>query len=268
VTLPPRWRKLEEALGVKELSADLHIHTALSPCASPEMTPATIAAAALRKGMALIAICDHNAAGNVAAVQEAARFYSAGAAGGPGLAVLAGMEITTAEEVHVLGLFPETAAAEAAARTVQATLPESTPASRRFGEQRLLTAEGEVRGREPRMLAAASTLPLAETVRLIKRHGGLAIASHIDRPSFSVLSQLGLFPTDAGFDAVEVSGAVRGTPRAAAFDHLGLPVLMSSDSHFPGEIGEIWSVLRLEEATFAELAMALRRKGGREARRA
>jgi hypothetical protein len=252
---------------VKEFLADLHIHTALSPCASPEMTPAAIATAALQHGLAMIAICDHNAAGNVAAVQEAARFFGH-RQGQEQLTVLAGMEITTSEEAHVLGLFPDTAAAEAAAGEVRATLPNSTDASRRFGEQLLLTAEGAVRGHEPKMLAAASALPLVQAVALIKRGGGLAVASHVDRPTFSVLSQLGFFPTDAGLDAVEISGAVRGTPRAATFERFGLPVITSSDSHFPSEVGEIWSVLVLEEPTFAELALAFRRADGREARRA
>ncbi len=178
------------------------------------------------------------------------------------------MEITTAEEAHVLGLFPDARAAEAAALRVGATLPESTEASRRFGRQLLLTAEGTVYGEEGQMLAAASKFSLVEAVRLIKRHGGLAVASHVDRPSFSVMSQLGFFPEDAGFDAIEISGAARGTPAAGAFDRFGLPVLSSSDSHFPGEIGEIWSVLSMEAATFAELALALRGVGGRGARRA
>jgi 3',5'-nucleoside bisphosphate phosphatase len=251
---------------VKEFLADLHIHTALSPCASPEMTPPAIVPAALQKGLAIIAICDHNAAGNVAAVQEAARFY--GRSGEGGLVVLAGMEITTAEEAHVLGLFPDADAALAAAETVQATLPLASDITHRFGEQLLLTAEGKRRGREPRMLSSASTLPLADAVQLIKRRGGLAIASHVDRPSFSVISQLGVFPAGAGLDAVEISGVVRGTPRAATFERFGLPVVTSSDSHFPGEIGGVWSVLVLEEPTFDEVVMALRRQGGREARRA
>jgi 3',5'-nucleoside bisphosphate phosphatase len=253
---------------VREFLADLHIHTALSPCASEEMTPAVIVPAALRKGLAMIAVCDHNAAGNAAAVQEAARFYGRHGGGEDDLTVLAGMEITTSEEVHVLGLFPEAAAAEAAAAEVGVTLPPSDKASRRFGEQLLLTAEGRVRGHESRMLAAASTFDLSAAVRLIKRHGGVAIASHVDRPSFSVLSQLGVFPEDAGFDAIEVSGAAHDTSRAAELERYGLPVLSSSDSHFPGEIGGIWSVLTLESPTFEEFVRALRGEGGRRAHRA
>ena len=83
---------------LRHATADLHIHTALSPCGSDEMTPRAIVEAALARGLDMIAICDHNSARNVAAVQEA---------GCGRLAVLAGIEITSAEEVHVLGLFPE-----------------------------------------------------------------------------------------------------------------------------------------------------------------
>ena len=38
--------------------ADLHIHTALSPCGSDEMTPLGIIEAALEAGLEMIAICD------------------------------------------------------------------------------------------------------------------------------------------------------------------------------------------------------------------
>ena len=77
------------------------------------MTPPAIVETALAEGLAMIAVCDHNSARNVAAVQEAA---------GERLAVLAGMEITTAEECHVVGLFPDAAAAQAAGAEVGATL--------------------------------------------------------------------------------------------------------------------------------------------------
>ena len=96
--------------------ADLHIHTCLSPCAADEMIPPMIVQAAREQGLSLIAICDHNAAGNVSAVQEAARKTS-------GPTVIAGIEITTGEEAHVLGFFPDACAARAAADEVAAGLP-------------------------------------------------------------------------------------------------------------------------------------------------
>ncbi len=177
--------------------ADLHVHTALSPCADGEMTPPAIVERALAEGLAMIAVCDHNSARNTAAVQAAA---------GARLAVLAGMEVTTAEECHVVGLFPDAGAAAAAGLEVGATLPCTDDGYEAFfGEQLVLDAGGAEVAREDRALATATTLDVDAVVALIHRHGGLAVAAHIDRRSFGVIGQLGFFPDAAGFDAVEVS---------------------------------------------------------------
>jgi len=238
---------------VKRILADLHIHTVLSPCASEEMTPPAIVRAAVAKGLGMIAICDHNAADNVRATQEAA---------GEALAVLAGMEVTTAEEVHVLGLFPDAAAAESAAEEVQATLPDRPEPAGADDRQWLMDADGRVTGCEKKMLSAASRFPLEEAVGLIKRHGGLAVASHVDRPSFSVMSQLGLFPAGAGFDAIEVFCAA-GKPEAEArWASLGLPIFHSSDSHYLAEIASRTTSLTMQGATFTELRTMIRRGAG------
>jgi hypothetical protein len=240
---------------VKVFAADLHIHTALSPCGFDEMTPGAIVAAALAADLQLIAVCDHNAAWNCAPVRDAAR--------GTGLAVIAGIEITTAEEAHVVGWFPDAAAACAAADEVLATLPLSTSASRRFGTQQRLGADGRVLGEELRMLQARSALPVEAAVALVHRHRGLAVAAHVDRPSYSVMSQLGLFPSAAGFDAVEVSAAGRGTPREDRARSHGLPVVTSSDSHFLSDVGICRTLVSMARPTFAELRRALAGEGGR-----
>jgi predicted metal-dependent phosphoesterase TrpH len=226
---------------VRSFAADLHIHTALSPCAAEEMTPPAIVARAIELGLAMIAVCDHNSAGNAAAVQEAA---------GDRLAALAGIEVTTAEEIHVLGLFPDAAAAEAVGREVQATLP--------------------ARAREDRrLLSSGCGLGLSDTVDLIHRHGGLAVAAHVDRPTFSVVAQLGFFPQDAGFDAVEVSAAARRRLAASQIPDSrfqipeGLPAVCGSDAHSLEELGAGRTVLEVEEPSFGELALALRGVGGR-----
>jgi 3',5'-nucleoside bisphosphate phosphatase len=244
---------------VKRFAADLHIHTALSPCASEDMAPREIVRAARNKGLAMIAICDHNSTGNVASVQQAA---------GASLTVLAGMEVTTAEEVHVLGLFPDAVCAAAASACVQSTLPEVPAGVSKFGPQRLMNAQGQIVGMEPKLLVTSSALNLSETVEMIHAHGGLAIAAHADRPSYSVMSQLGLFPIEAGFDAIEVSAAGHKAQRGGEFESFGLPVLTSSDSHFPTDIGDSYTVFELEKATFAELVLALKGKDGRRFHRA
>lgn len=248
---------------MKRCAADLHVHTALSPCASERMTPPVIVAVAITEGLDMIAVCDHNSARNVAAVQQAAA--AAERATGERLAVLAGMELTTAEECHVVALFPTAEAALAAGAEVAVGLPPADDGyTEFFGDQQVLTADGDDAGAEPLALAMASALSLEQAVALIHRHGGLAVAAHIDRPSFGVIGQLGFFPREAGFDAVELSRHVAaGSPDEAGYRSLGLPVLRSSDAHFPADIATARTALALGDTSFAELALALRGANGR-----
>ena len=243
--------------------ADMHIHTVLSPCASRQMRPRAIAREAMEKGLAVIAVCDHNSAANARAVREASE-----ALGGP--AVFAGMEITTREEVHVLGLFPDDTAARAASDEVRDGLPlwrpllsRASAAGRRAPEQELVDANGNTTGIEEKMLAAASLFSLHETVLLIHRHQGLAIAAHMDRRSFSVPGQLGFLPPDVPFDGLEVSASGVAHGRAAEYASRGLPILCSSDGHFLIDIGCGWTALSVREPTFEELVLAMRGKDGR-----
>ena len=79
---------------MREYRADLHVHTVLSACAEVEMIPPLSVEEALRKGLDIIAITDHNTTGNALAVRAAAAET--------GLTVLLGMELQTREEVDLL----------------------------------------------------------------------------------------------------------------------------------------------------------------------
>jgi len=220
------------------------------------MTPPAIVEKALAEGLGMIAICDHNSARNAAAVQEAA---------GARLAVLAGMEITTVEECHVVALFPDAAAAQAAGAEVGATLGQVDAGYETFfGEQHVLAADGRERTRETLALATATQLDVDAVVELVHAHGGLAVAAHIDRRSFGVIGQLGFFPAGAGFDAVELSRHVApGSPSAAEFAVYSLPIVHSSDAHYASDIGAVHTLVHCERPTFAELALALAGTRGR-----
>ncbi len=236
--------------------ADLHVHTALSPCADAEMTPPAIVDAALAEGLAMIAVCDHNTARNAAAVQAAA---------GARLAVVAGMEVTTAEECHVVGLFPDAPAAEAAAAEIAATLGRIDDGYEAFfGEQVVCDAGGAETGRETLALATATSLGVDAVVDLVHRHCGIAVAAHIDRSSFGVIGQLGFFPEEAGFDAVELSRHVPpGSAREAEFGVYGLPILHSSDAHYRGDVGAARTAVRCARPDFGELVLAVHGLDGR-----
>jgi len=242
--------------------ADLHIHTALSPCADRSMRPRAIIEAAARQGLAMIAICDHNSAGNTEAACQAAR-----EAGGGALAVIPGIEISTVEEVHVLGLFPSTVQAMEVSQRVRESLAEPPRAADGcppcWSEQLLLDARDREIGVEQKMLGLSCGLDLRGAVELIREHQGLAVAAHVDRPSFSVLSQLGVWPEDVTFDALEISAAGVARGRADAYRERGVPLVSGSDSHCPEEIGSGCTALLVAGPSFAELRMALEGRAGR-----
>jgi 3',5'-nucleoside bisphosphate phosphatase len=240
---------------VRIFAADLHVHTALSPCCEDAMTPPLIVDRARAAGLDIIAICDHNSTGNTAAVEEAAA--------GKDLHVIPGIEITTEEEVHVTGLFPDAGRAARAGEAVLAGLPRLRAGRRRMGNQLIMDAAGNVLGGEERMLSMASTLTLRAAVALIHHHGGLAIAAHADRPANSVISQLGFFPDDLSFDAIEISEAGMAAGRFEAFMDNGMPMITASDAHFPEGIGSIYSLFEMAAASLDELRLALTHTDGR-----
>ena len=240
--------------------ADLHIHTALSPCASREMVPCAIVLTARQRRLDVIAICDHNTAANVSAVSRAAARETEGS-----LAVIPGIEITTREEVHVVGLFPALEPALDVSRRVLETLPWWDAGGRDFAEceQWILDDRDRRVGTERRMLAAASRYSLSEAVGLIRENDGVAVAAHVHRRAFSVLGQLGFFPQEPRFDAAEVSaeGVARG--RAEELECHGIPLIASSDSHYLEDIGGACIALAVEGLGFPELVLAIRGAEGR-----
>lgn len=225
------------------------------------MSPPAIVIAAMDAKLDIIAICDHNAAGNAAAVREVAE--------GPGegrVSVIAGMEITTVEEVHLVALFPNPATACAAAMEVQRGLPRYGAEAHRLGPQWLMNGDGDCIGEEDALLSAASGLSLDEAVALVHAHDGLAIAAHVDRPSFSVVSQLGFLPPTTPFDGLEISVAGRARGRVAEFTEAGLPLVTASDSHMLADVGCVRTLFELETPTFEELRLAFEGAGGRSCR--
>ncbi len=198
--------------------------------------------------MDIIAVCDHNSAENVEAVRRAAEKVE--------LAVIGGMEITSREEVHVLALFRKQKHLIAAQDMVYESLPgENDPDF--FGEQLVMDAEDHVVRQNQKLLIGATELTLGEVVDMIHALEGIAIASHVDRPSFSVLSQLGFIPEDLGLDGVEVCfGRIPALSR-------NLPVISSSDAHRLEQIGMKHTCFLVESGTASEIGLALKQTRGR-----
>ena len=234
---------------------DTHIHTCLSPCAELDMHPSAIVDAAVRAGLDTIAVCDHNSAENAAAVQRAGK--------AAGLAVIPGMEITSAEEVHILGLLPDMAAALELQSKVYRALPGRNDENV-FGMQVIVNEFAEVLGFEEHLLSGATTLNLNSVVAAIHDVNGLAIASHVDREGFGIIGQLGFIPPDLPLDAIEVSRRTPLPVARASFAPQGkYPILCASDAHEPKDVARAATFVLMKEASLEELRRALTGEGGR-----
>lgn len=234
---------------------DTHLHTCLSPCAELEMHPAAVVEAALRTRLDAVAVCDHNSAENAAAVGRAGR--------AAGLAVIPGMEITSAEEVHVLGLCPDMGAALDLQARIYRALPGRNDEDA-FGMQVVANEHAEVLGFNDHLLAGATELRVERVVDSIHSVGGLAIASHVDREGFGIVGQLGMIPRGLPLDALEVSWR---TPlpaaRASFVPRNEFPLVCASDAHEPKDVGRAATFALLEEPTIPDLRLAFQGWGGR-----
>src|SRR5271157_3197934 len=181
---------------LKVFNCDLHVHTCLSPCAELDMHPMALVQKAIEAKLDMIAICDHNSSANVPYVINAAQTSK--------LKILPGMEITTSEEVHLLAIFDSLSNLTLLQKIIDQHLHGEND-EERFGVQAIVNENGEVEGINNQLLIGATDLSLDTLIGYIHQFDGLAIAAHIDRESFSVLSQLGFIDDNAGFDALEIT---------------------------------------------------------------
>jgi len=219
------------------------------------MTPPLLIERALDLGLGVIAVTDHNAAENCAAVVEAAV--------GTGVTVLPGMEVQTAEEVHVLCWFDTVDQAQQWQRIVFDHLPYTDNLERIFGTQCVVNARGERLRREPRLLLTSTDMTLSSVVMVVRSLGGLSVPAHVDRPSFSVLANLGFIPQELSVPALEISR--QGSPDKEIVRWPCLAqwsLIRGSDAH---RLSELTPSLRLflKEINLDEIALALTLQKGR-----
>ncbi|MGA9117577.1 MAG: PHP domain-containing protein [Bacteroidota bacterium] len=241
------------------IPADLHIHTCLSPCGDILMSPRRVVEEACRKRLGLIAVTDHNSAGNTGAAMRAAE--------GTPLRVLPGLEICSAEEAHILALFGDLASALDMQGFVHLHLAGRNEPEK-FGVQVLANERDEVERFEERLLIGATDIPLEALVEAVHRLEGLAVAAHVDRESYSVPSQLGFIPPGVPFDALEVSARTDDPTAAQRWGGDGrTAIIRSSDAHAPGEMGGNCSEFLMADPSLRELRTALRDPERRRTRR-
>ena len=241
---------------IKEFRADLHIHTCLSPCAELDMSPASIVKRASEKGLDIIAITDHNSAENVSAAIKAAE--------GTTVTVLGGMEITTAEESHILAIFDDIEGIMKLQDIIYDNLLPGENDEKRFGEQIVVNEKDEVMGFNRRLLIGATELSVYSLVNTVHSLGGLSIASHIDKEVFSIISQLGFISDNLKFNALEMSSHITKSDADRLFSqYSSFPWISSSDAHYLNDIGKRSTSFFMAEPSLSDIVMALNSLNGR-----
>jgi histidinol phosphatase-like PHP family hydrolase len=237
---------------MKHVYYDLHIHSALSPCADDDMTPNDIVSMALLNKLDVIALTDHNSFANVESVQKAAL--------DSGLIVLPGCEVETAEEVHVLCLFSDMVKAAAFEEKLSMFYSNAKNRADIFGRQIIYDENDNEIGEMERMLMAACAISFDELFLMVMSFGGAFIPAHIDRQSNSVISNLGFIPPHINVGTVEISsrGIAGGFLENNQKHTGGRKVVISSDAHQLWTIAEREHFIKLREKSAESVIEYLR----------
>lgn len=229
-----------------KLYYDFHIHSALSPCGDNDMTPNNLINMSIIKGLDAVALTDHNACENVRA---------AAAVAGDKIIFIPGMEVETSEEVHIVTLFPTADAAEEMQRILVDSSPFIPNRPEIFGNQYIMDENDEICDEIDRMLVTASGLDIYTVVAAAKDLGGIAYPAHIDRESYSVLSNLGFIPPDLDISAVEITEKSRTALEGEYSNRYN--IITSSDAHYLWDISERNHYIEVSDASVRGILNAI-----------
>ena len=229
---------------------DLHTHSALSPCGDNAMTPNSLAGMASLAGIQVLALTDHNTAKNCPAFFTACKRY--------GVVPVGGMELTTAEEIHVVCLFPTLEAALDFDSAVEKRRMKIENKPEIFGDQLIMDDEDNITGTDPWFLPAATEISLAEAPELVRRHGGICYPAHIERPSGGIIPILGGFPPDVPFAAYELHDMdLRGEYEQKFPILKSLNCVCCSDAHYLEQIRDAEHTLLLDDEPYSSAMLRL-----------
>jgi PHP family Zn ribbon phosphoesterase len=214
------------------------------------MTPANIVGMAALKNLDVIAVTDHNTCRNCPAVLELAGRHD--------ITAIAGMELCTAEEVHVLCLFACLKDALEFDTYVYSRLIKILNKEEIFGKQEQYDAEDKLIGTEPYLLINAAEISFDELDDLMRQFQGIYIPAHIDKGSNSLLSNLGFIPPDSKFKCAELKDKSKSEELIGKNPYLaGCNIISDSDAHSLGLINEPVNFLNAESKDIKDILQAI-----------
>lgn len=222
---------------------DLHLHSCLSPCGDDDNTPNNIAGMASLCGLNIIALTDHNTCKNCPAFFEAAKRY--------GIIPIAGMELTTAEDIHVVCLFEELENAMAFDGEIDKRRMKIENRTDIFGNQYILDGEDNRIGEEKYLLPNATSVSLEEAFGLVKSFGGISYPAHIDRQSNGIISVLGAFPETPDFNIIEINQKEKAPEYVKKYSLEDKRIIISSDAHYLTDMRDKENYFELDDEPYS-----------------
>jgi len=237
--------------------ADLHIHTVLSPCGDLEMSPSKIVKKACDRGLNIIGITDHNSTKHCGLVRHLAEAED--------IFVLMGAEVTTREEVHCLVFFENESQLSEFQFYIDKHLLRIENNTDKFGYQVVVDAEETITEEIKHLLLSVLDQSIEQIEKKVHELDGIFIPAHIDRPSYSIYSQLGFIPTDLLIDGVEISAECALKSITQRFgDAATGTIIRNSDAHYIENIGKAFSTFEMNSRSFNEVKLSLQGAGGRK----
>lgn len=215
------------------------------------MTPSNIVGMAALKNLDVIALTDHNTCKNCPAVMKLANAY--------GIVAIPGMELCTAEEVHVVCLFPNLELAMDFDQYVYSKLIRINNNEAIFGKQQICNEEDEIIDNEPFLLINAVDIPFDEVYELVSKYQGIMIPAHIDKNANSLISNLGFIPPESKFTCVEFSNIKNlHNFRNRNPYLLECKIITDSDAHYLQDINEPTNYIFAKSKKIEDILDALR----------
>ena len=220
------------------------------------MIPPLIIKRAKQLGLGMIAITDHHACHNVESVIKASE--------GSGIHVFPGMEIQTKEEIHLLCLFDTAAQCREWQEEVFKELPRLMNRESVFGPQYVVDATGKWLWTEERLLSVSTELGLEKAIEKVRNLAGITIPAHVDRPTFSLLSNLGIIPEHLRVAGLEVTPGFLPESGFVQWPELkAWGLMVNGDAHRLQEM-QNRTLFKIADPSVRELALALKGEEGRQ----
>lgn len=222
---------------------DLHIHSCLSPCGDDDSTPNNIAGMASLCGLNIVALTDHNSCKNCPAFFEAAKRY--------GIIPVAGMELTTSEDIHVVCLFEELDDAMAFDEFVDKGRMKIKNRPEIFGRQTITDGEDNPIGEVYDLLINSSNISIENVCETVERFGGICYPAHIDRDANGIVAILGTVPKDIGFTRFELRDIESTDEYSMLFGIDKEQFVYCSDAHYLTDIRDKDAYFELEDEPYS-----------------